>query len=99
MYNRSVYSTTDYFPFKIIYGFNPFSSLDLFSFPIDKRVSLEGNRKTHALKALYENVRQQIQKEKRKKEQCVFKANKELKRVNFLCICEKRDFLNKGDLS
>ena len=51
-----------------------FTSLDLFSFSIDERVSLEGNRKTQGLKALYENMRQQIQK---KNEQCVFKTNKE----------------------
>jgi hypothetical protein len=53
-YNNNVYFTTYYSSFKIIYGFNP---LDLFPLPINKKVSLDGNRKTHVIKALYENVR------------------------------------------
>jgi hypothetical protein len=32
----------------------------LFPIPIDENVSLDGNRKAHVVKAIYENVRWQI---------------------------------------
>ena len=56
-YNRNVHSTIDYFPFKIIYEFNLLTPLDLIHIHIDdKRVSLNGNKKTQVVKALYESV-------------------------------------------
>ena len=79
-YNRSVCSTTDYSPFKIIYGFNPLTSLDLIPLPIDERVNLDGNRKTYVVKALHESVWRQILKNN---EKYAFKANKSHKRVIF----------------
>jgi len=45
VYNRSVYSTTYYSSFKVVYGFNPLTYLDLIHLPIDERVGLDGNRK------------------------------------------------------
>ena len=45
-FNRSVHSTTDYSTFEIIYRFNPITQLDLIPLPIDKRVSLDDNKKT-----------------------------------------------------
>jgi hypothetical protein len=44
-YNRSLYSTTDYSPFEIVYGFNPLTPLGLIPFPVNERVSLDGNQK------------------------------------------------------
>jgi len=44
-----------------LFDFNP---LDFFSLSIDEKVSLDDNRKTQVVKALHENVRRQIQKEK-----------------------------------
>jgi hypothetical protein len=55
-----VHSTTNYSPFKIVYDFNHLTPLDLFPIPIDEKVSLYGNRKAHAVKVFYENVRWQI---------------------------------------
>ena len=52
-----MHSTTDYLYFEIIYCFNSLTHLDLFPLPIDKRDSLDGNRKAQVLKDLYENVR------------------------------------------
>jgi len=40
-----VYSIIDYSRFKIIYGFNPLTHLDLFSLSIDEKVSLDNNKK------------------------------------------------------
>ena len=45
-YNRSVYSTTEFSPFEIMYRFNPLTLMDLIPSPVAKRVSLDGNRKT-----------------------------------------------------
>jgi hypothetical protein len=60
-----VYSITDFSQFKVIYGFNPLTPLDLIHLPVDKRVSLDGNKNTQMVKALYENVRKHIEKKKR----------------------------------
>jgi hypothetical protein len=51
-----VCSTTNYLLFKIIYGFNSLTPLDLIPLPIDERVNLNGNTKIYVVKALYESV-------------------------------------------
>jgi len=35
-YNRSVHSTTEFSPFKIVYGFNPLTLMDLIPLPVGK---------------------------------------------------------------
>jgi hypothetical protein len=79
-YNRIVHSTTEFSPFKIVYGFNPLTPMDLIPLPIDERVSLDGNRRAQVVKTLHESVRQQIEKRN-----CVYatKANKRRKHVVF----------------
>jgi hypothetical protein len=76
-----VYSITDFSQFKVIYGFNPLTPLDLIHLPVDKRVSLDGNKNTQMVKALYENVRKHI--EKKKNDQYASKINKGHKHVFF----------------
>ena len=39
-YNYSMHSITNYSSFKIVYGFNPLTPLDLISLPVDERVVL-----------------------------------------------------------
>ena len=51
-YNRSVYSTTDYSQFEIVYGFNLLISLDLIPLYVDEIVSLDDNKKAQ-VKDLY----------------------------------------------
>ncbi len=41
-YNQSVYSTIDFSPFEIVYGFNPLTLLDLLPLPVNERTSLDG---------------------------------------------------------
>jgi hypothetical protein len=77
-----VYSITDFSQFKVIYGFNPLTPLDLIHLPVDKRVSLDGNKNTQMVKALYENVRKHIEK-KKKNDQYASKINKGHKHVFF----------------
>jgi len=38
-YNRIVHSTIDFFPFKIVYEFNPPITMDLIHLPLEERVS------------------------------------------------------------
>jgi len=64
-YNRSVHSTTEFSPFKIVYVFNPLTLIDLIHLLVDERVSLDGNRKAQVVKTLHESVRQQIEKRNR----------------------------------
>jgi hypothetical protein len=75
-----VHSTTDYSPFKIVYGFNPLTPLDLIPLPVDERVSLDGNQKTQVVKDLHAKIQQQIEK---KNEQYANKANRGQKLVRF----------------
>jgi hypothetical protein len=44
-YNYSMHSTTNYSSFKIVYGFNPLTPLDLISLPVDERGSVDGTKK------------------------------------------------------
>jgi len=50
---------------KIVYGFNPLTPMVLIHFPVDERVSLDGNRKAQVVKTLNKSVRQQIEKRNR----------------------------------
>jgi hypothetical protein len=79
-YNRSVHSTTDFSPFEIVYGFNPLTLLDLLLLPVNKRTSLDGQKKAEMVKKLYESIRKHIEK---KNEQYAAKANKGCRQVIF----------------
>ena len=79
-YNHNVHSTTEFSPFEIVYGLNPLTPMDLIALPVDKRVSLDGNRKARVVKTLHESVRQQIEKRNRVH---ATKANKGRKHVVF----------------
>ncbi|GKV11025.1 hypothetical protein SLEP1_g22314 [Rubroshorea leprosula] len=79
-YNRSVHSATNCSPFEVVYGFNPFTPLDLLPLPIDEQASLDGNKKAEVVKQLHERVRQNIE---RRTEQYAKQANKGCKKVVF----------------
>ena len=48
-YNRTVHSTTTFSPFKIVYGFNPLTPMDLIPLRFEERVSLHGEKKKKIL--------------------------------------------------
>ena len=61
-YNRSVHSTTNFSPFKIVFGFNPLTPLDLLPLQVNEMTSLDGQKKVEMVKKLHENVQQHIEK-------------------------------------
>ena len=79
-YNRSVHSITDFYPFEIVYGFNPLTPLDLLPFPVYEKTSSDGQKKDEMVKKLHESVRQHIEM---KNEQYATKSNKGRKQVIF----------------
>jgi len=48
--------SNDHSPFKIIYGFNSLTLLDLLSLSIDEMVFLDENKKAKMVKKLHESV-------------------------------------------
>ena len=72
-YNRSVHSSTKYSPFKIVYGFNPLTPLDLTPLPIFKRVNLDGKKKAEIVKHIHKRMKFNIE---RRTEQYAKQANK-----------------------
>uniref|UniRef100_A0A2N9HQM2 Integrase catalytic domain-containing protein n=1 Tax=Fagus sylvatica TaxID=28930 RepID=A0A2N9HQM2_FAGSY len=79
-YNRAMHTTTSYSPFEIVYGFNPFTPLDLMPLPVDGRSSLDGQKKAELVKSLHERVQLQIAQ---KNERVASQANKGQRRVIF----------------
>ena len=79
-YNHSVHSTTDHYPFEIIYGFNSFTPLDLIPLPVDERLCLDDNKKAQVVKDLHAKIREQMEK---KNGHDANKANRGQKLVRF----------------
>jgi len=79
-YNRTMHSTIGFSPFKIVYGFNPLTPMDLVPLPFEERVSLDGEKKAKMVRQLHEGVRLQIEGKNRL---YASKANKGRKVVVF----------------
>jgi len=79
-YNRTVHSTTGFSPFKIVYGFNPLTPMDLIPLHFEEMVTLDGENKAKMVRQLHEGVRMQIEK---KNKLYSSKANKGRKLVVF----------------
>ena len=61
-YNRAVHNTTHTSPFKIIYGFNPLTPIDLIPLPLNKLVSVDGSSKVDLVQKLHKQVNERIEK-------------------------------------
>ena len=75
-YNRIIHLTTDFFPFKIVYGFNPLTPMDLVHLPLKEKVLLDGEKNEKMVRQLHEVVQLQIEK---KNMLYAYKANKRRK--------------------
>ncbi|KAL3577644.1 hypothetical protein D5086_019148 [Populus alba] len=56
-YNHSVYGSTKFSPFEVMYGFNPCVPIDLIPIPIDERTVIDGIRKAKLMKKLHDKGR------------------------------------------
>ncbi|RDY06561.1 hypothetical protein CR513_09438, partial [Mucuna pruriens] len=79
-YNRIVNSTSSYFPFEVVYGFNPLTPLDILTLTTNKHTNLDGKQKTKFVKELHAKVRANI---KKMNEQYARQANKGSVKVTF----------------
>ena len=59
-YNRARHSTTDKSPFEVIYGFNPFSLLDILPLPLQVRINMDAGAQASYLKKVHEDTRHTI---------------------------------------
>ena len=78
--NRSVHSTTNCSPFKVVYGFNPLTSLDLLPLLVEQHVHMDCKNKADFVRELHAKVCQHIEK---RTKQYMRQANKGRKQVIF----------------
>ena len=67
---QTIHFTSNFSPFKPVYGFNPLTLLDLSLLPLSERVNVDRKRKAKLVKVLHEKAQANIE---RKKEQFVLK--------------------------
>jgi len=79
-YNRSPNRTTKETPFKIVYGQDPISTIDLTSLPSRERMSTEANKRVKEIQELHMKIQAQIEKSN---EQYRSQANKHRKQALF----------------
>ena len=79
-YNRAVHSTTQLYPFEVVYGFKPITPLDLLPLPIQERVNMEASKRADFVKKIHEKTKEAIEK---KGKNNIERANKKCKEVLF----------------
>lgn len=56
-YKRTVHSATKFLPFKLVYGFNPLTPLNLSPLPVSECVNLDGKKNAELVKQMHEKAR------------------------------------------
>ncbi|XP_021319205.1 uncharacterized protein LOC110436431 [Sorghum bicolor] len=74
------HSTTNFFPFEIVYGFKPHTPMDLLPLPLQEQVNLDAAKRSNFIKKLHDETRRNIEK---KSAQYAKQANKGKKKVTF----------------
>lgn len=75
-YNQSVHQVTKLTPFKIIYGFNLITPLDLSPIPTEEWVYLDGKKKAELVKTMHKQVMEQIERQNKANEKAASKGQK-----------------------
>ncbi|KAK1632864.1 hypothetical protein QYE76_007179 [Lolium multiflorum] len=60
-YNRAKHKTTSRSPFMVVYGFEPYTALDILPLPLHERINMDFDKRTAAVKKLHEETRATIQ--------------------------------------
>ncbi|KAK7401254.1 hypothetical protein VNO78_12593 [Psophocarpus tetragonolobus] len=79
-YNRVVQRTTKHSPFEVVYGFNPFTPLDILPLPFPSSVHKEGIVRADFVKKLHERVKVNIEHHSK---EYASKANRGRKEIIF----------------
>jgi len=79
-YNMAPSTTTFLSPFKIVYGVDPLGPLDLISWPLDEKPSVEAGKRVEEIKHLHEQVKLKTEKSNASYQA---EANKHKRRVVF----------------
>jgi len=77
-YNMAPSKTTGLSPFKIIYGVEPLSLLDLIPRPLDEKPSVEASKRVEEIKRLHEQVKLKIEKSNASYQSQANKPNKKV---------------------
>ena len=79
-FNRAPSKATNLFPFKVAYGYNPWSPLDLVPIPNPTKFSLDAEKRAKEIQELHAKVRERIEKSN---EQAKQRANRHRRDTQF----------------
>ena len=85
-YNRAVYSTINFCPFEILYGFKPTTLIDLLPLPMHECVNFDASKRAEFVKKLHDRAKANIEKMAKLYEKCANKGHKKM-------LFEPRDLL------
>ena len=77
-YNRAKHSSTNMSPFKVVYGFEPFTALDILPLPLHQRVNLDLDKRADYIKNIHEETRTTLEKHAKLQADYINKKKKEM---------------------
>jgi ribosomal protein L1 len=80
-YNCAKHSTTSMSPFKIVYGFEPLTALDLLPLPLHERVNMDVEKRAENMKKLHEDTRATIEAQVHRQAEKLNKNKKLIKKL------------------
>ena len=79
-YNRALHHATKRTPFEVVYGYNPYTALDMLPLPLREQVNMDFDKRAAYMKKLHEDPRATLEKHK---EDHVAKMNKHKRAMIF----------------
>ena len=77
-YNRAKHSATNMSPFKVVYGFEPFTALDILPLPLHQRVNMDFDKRAEYIKSIHEETRATLERHANLQADCINKKKKEM---------------------